>query len=148
MLLFGVLTPLPVVVFGSDTLPSILMVFVIIGLVMSIPYGWPWLKGGTPKEAERKGAVLSEYSDSDGKMHRIYHPDGSRGWSPPLNKGINRSLDSRMTIWREVSWVAPVTFGDIVLTWIWNALLLFTGRTHGRLSRRRDLDDAADPEFG
>ena len=139
-LLFGALTPLPTIVWGRGTLASILDVVLLIGLVMSVPYASRWLTGKKAKENDvaHRGSILFEaVNPVDGSVvNRVYHPEKSGSWTPPLNKGISRSLDTRMTIWRELSWVAPVTFGDIVLTTLWNAVLLLTGRVNNRRDPR------------
>ena len=147
-LLFGVLTPLPTIVWGRGTLASVLDVVFLIGIIMSLPYAWRWVRGGdSPAEPDKKGPLLFEQvNPNDGRVHRVYQPEKGNGWSPPLNRGISRSLDSRMTIWRELSWVAPVTFGDIILTWAWNIVLMLTGGFHER--RRPRKQDRESPDYG
>lgn len=144
----GVLTPLPIVVLDmTHPVGSFVIAFALLGAFMSLPYAWRWLSGNAPRAPMQKGPVLVEVIDSDGKQTHVYHPDGPGGWSPPLNKGIGRSISSRTTIWREVSWVAPVTVGDVILTAFWNVVGTLMGRMRNRRSTvgtGRSYDDGMD----
>lgn len=146
----GLLTPLPLSIVDPSTLVgSFITAFAIIGAFMSAPFAWLRIRGGGGGGGgARKGHVLYEIHDPQGNTTAVYHPDGPKGWSPPLNKGISRSLDSRTTIWREISWVAPVTVGDVMLTAVWNVIILALGRAQARGGssgrRTRTYDDGLD----
>jgi hypothetical protein len=126
----GVMTPLPVFVTSfHSVLGSFVIAFALLGLFMSMPYAWLWIRGKRPESGSSKGVLLYELSGPNGQKTAVYNPAGPSGWSPPLNKGISRSLDTRNTIWRELTWVAPVTVGDVMLTAFWNLVLILLGRT-------------------
>lgn len=133
LLVLGLFTPMPTFVLSDGFWGSFLWTWFGIGAVMSIPYALAWNKLQAKPDLKKKSYAIYEARDDSGVVHAVYHPDGPSGSSPPLNKGISRSLDARWTIWREFTWVAPVTFGDIVLTAVWNLLFRVL---HGRRPSR------------
>jgi hypothetical protein len=136
-LVFGLFTPMPTFVLSEGFWRSFLIVWAVIGVVMSFPYAWEFHKAQLKASSNKKGPILFETRDTNGILQTVYHPEGPGGSSPPLNKGIARNLDTRWTIWREFTWVAPVTFGDMLLTWAWNLVFM------GSRARRPGGDGAA-----
>ncbi|MBI2683878.1 MAG: hypothetical protein HYX33_00565 [Actinobacteria bacterium] len=136
---FGLFPKIPQIVFSGGFWQSFLLALALLGIIMSFPYAWQWVRGRPPSTRNGNTQVLYQGTDASGQDVVVYHPEVKAGsWAAPLNKGSTRNLSTRMTIWREFTWVAPVTVGDLALTSAWNIVLILLGRS-GRLggSRRR-----------
>jgi hypothetical protein len=123
------------------------LLVIILGFLLSIPFGWAWVQGRAP--APPKPAVLvpqaAVQGDDRGNTYVLVGPDaGARRLGPG-----RRARDLGAVGWflYTIFWRWPVLIGDAILTVFWrgmNRLFGFNGgpqrdRTLGQIESAEDL---------
>ena len=148
-------------VLSVSSLSRIGIALVVLGVLVSVPYGLEWYRGRTaepPPPPERELVEVREIEGSGGSTYVVLAP-------PPVAAPAATASAERSVRVREVGpgwyvaymifWRAPVTFGDLLLTGFWNVIGKLQGRAEERYPLRStpfdgtfDLSDSEDRPTG
>jgi hypothetical protein len=131
------------------------MLVVLLGFVLSWPYGWAWVHGNAPAPP-RPAVIVPQAAVQQGEGGNTYvvvgpHAEARR---PGLWRKA-RDLGALAWFFYTIFWRWPVTIGDAILTFVWrglNRLFGFNGgprrdHTQGHIDYPEDLPPPDQEQF-
>lgn len=125
----------------------LIVILIISGLTLSIPYGLAWLRDELPPEPTRQEgatAIPARVEGENGHTYVIVHPP-SGGGGGGLKRAVRaKELSPGWYALYTVTWRWPVLIGDALLSGLWSVIGRVFGRSAG--PRSTDLGEIDHPE--
>ncbi len=108
------------------------LLFLFLGILFSVPYGWAWVKGRAPVPPAATAALVPQAAVQTGESGNTYVLVGPAATAPRRGLGRTaRDLGPISWFFYTILWRWPLMMGDAILTVFWRAMTRVFGFNGG-----------------